>query len=44
MLELAEEIAALRRELKARQERITPETGGPAEGEGAGWGERPPHY
>ncbi len=40
MLELAEEIAALRRESKARQERITSETGGPVEG----GPERPPHY
>ena len=36
----AEEIAALRRESKARQERITSETGGPVEG----GPERPPHY
>ena len=41
MLELAEEIAALRRESQARRERPAP---GAAEGGGEGWGERPPHY
>ncbi len=44
MLELAEELAALRRECKALTDRPAPGRGGPAEGDPAAWGERPPHY
>ena len=44
MLELAEEIAVLRRELKAWRERSGPGAAGPGESSGESWGERPPHY
>ena len=42
MLELAEDLARLRRELKALRERTTNATAG--EDEGAATDERPPHY
>jgi SlyX protein len=44
MLELAEEIATLRRELKASRERSGTGAGGQPEGMGEEWGDRPPHY
>jgi SlyX protein len=44
MLELAEEIATLRRELKASRERSGTGAGGRPEGTGEEWGERPLHY
>lgn len=43
MLELAEEISRLRKELFAFRERL-PGAGSPGEGDGAGADERPPHY
>lgn len=44
MLELTDETAALRRELRALRERLA--EGGTAApgGEGPAWDERPPHY
>ena len=44
MLEMAEKIAALRRELQALRNRAAPGAGEPADQPGEGWGERPPHY
>ena len=44
MLEMAENIAGLRRELALLRERGEPATGGAAGGEGAPASERPPHY
>ena len=44
MLELAEDLAGLRRELRLLRERAAPGAGGSEEGPGSGWGERPPHY
>lgn len=43
MLELAEELAALRRELRTWRERVA-SSGGEAAGESASESERPPHY
>lgn len=43
MLELAEEVATLRRELKAWRERAS-SSGSEAAGESASDSERPPHY
>ena len=43
MLELAEELAALRRELRTWRERAA-SSGGEAAGESASESERPPHY
>ena len=44
MLELAEDLAALRREWQARRERGSAGVPGPAEGGDAERDERPPHY
>lgn len=43
MLEMADELAAIRRELKSLRERRSP-TSGSAESEGELPHERPPHY
>jgi SlyX protein len=44
MLEMAEDLAAQRRALQALRERNSPGADGPADGDGAGAEERPPHY
>jgi SlyX protein len=44
MLELAEELAALRREVKGLTLRSASGTAGPASNDAPDWGERPPHY